>query len=458
MRSKICGVFLLAAVSIPVVASGQQLPQYEVRDLGTLGGIASGGTDLNDAGDVTGWSLANDFDEDGDTIFHAFLNSDDQMIDLGRMFFDTAAELSKTVSINNAGQITWTSDTRHAVLFDGVTRTELETTGRSEALDINDAGQVTGSFTSQQGVTHPFLFSVGSMLDIGPDLIFGEGRDINNAGQITGRYLSDESSGPFLYSDGTFTQLASASEPGGEGLAINEHGQITGFAANGHAFLYTGGSMIDLGTLGGGSSEGVSINNSGEVVGTSFTFDGRSRAFLYTNDALVDLGTLGGQRSVATKINDAGEVVGYSEIADGTVHAFVFSNDEMLDLGTLGGAGIPGGLAGSIAVDINVLGQITGIAHTSDNQIHAFLATPISLLFSRLLASVTGVGAGPGLANTVARAESYFEADDLNGTCRALSSFIVKVSTPANLRKIGETKVGELASDASRIRSAVGCP
>jgi len=456
MSSKLYRVALLGTLLIPLVASGE-LPQYEMRDLETLGGgNSSTGMDLNNAGAVVGSSDTDDRNEDGDTIFHAFLYSDGQMSDLGRMFFDTGAELGKTVSINNAGQVTWTSETRHAVLFDGTTTIELATSGQSSALDINDAGQVTGSFTSPQGSTHPFLFVGGSMLDIGPGLIRGEGRDVNNAGQVTGTYFSDESGGPFLYSDGVLMQLASLGEFGGEGLAINEHGQVTGSAANGHAFLYTDGSMVDLGTLGGFSSEGVSINNAGDVAGTSFA-SGQSRAFLYTNSALVDLGTLGGQQSVATKINDAGDVVGYSETADGTIHAFVFVNDEMFDLGTLGGAGIPNAMAGSIAVDINAVGQITGIARTSDNQVHAFLATPISLLFSQLLASVTEVGPGQSLIGPVTRANSNFDADDLNGTCRALSSFISKVSNPANLRRMGEAVVRERVSEASRIAAAVGC-
>ena len=63
------------------------------------------------------------------------------------------------------------------------------------------------------------------------------------------------------------------------GLAINDSGQVTGFAdtaAEGvaHAFLWDGTTVRDLGTLGGSESQGVAINASGQVTGGAETAEG----------------------------------------------------------------------------------------------------------------------------------------------------------------------------------------
>ena len=62
----------------------------------------------------------------------------------------------------------------------------------------------------------------------------------------------------FLYSNGTMQDLGSLGGDGGVAYGINAGGQIVGYASTAagacHAFLYSNGAMTDLGTLGGDES------------------------------------------------------------------------------------------------------------------------------------------------------------------------------------------------------------
>ena len=104
---------------------------------------------------------------------------------------------------------------------------------------------------------------------------------INNSGQIVG--YADTASGQthaFLYSGGTMTDLGTL--PGGTysfATGINNNGQIVGYSttASGqtHAFLYSGGQMTDLGTLPGGTNSWATGIN-----------DRRSNRWIFANSTL----------------------------------------------------------------------------------------------------------------------------------------------------------------------------
>jgi probable HAF family extracellular repeat protein len=115
----------------------------------------------------------------------------------------------------------------------------------------------------------------------------------------------------------------------GGGLAINDRGQVTGWASvppdssKSHAFFYSDGVMIDIGTFGGKETLGLAINNRGQVVGWGhLPGDTETHAFLYSDGAMIDINPAGWSKSQAFGINDQGQIVGYGVNTNGRLHAF----------------------------------------------------------------------------------------------------------------------------------------
>jgi probable HAF family extracellular repeat protein len=230
-----------------------------------------------------------------------------------------------------------------------------------------------------------------------------------------------------------------------------------------HAFRATPGQpMEDLGTLGGADSGAYAISGSGQVVGISHTATGASHAFRATpGQPMEDLGTLGGTSSYATNINAAGQVVGTSEAITPSgfqSHAFLYDNGVMVDIGKLAFDG------NTFANDINDVGQVVGLhvvrwTGPPDEWFEgdAVLWTPISLLFSRLLDDVTGVGPGKSLAQKVRIATAYYDANDGPATCAMLRAFGNEVKAQSGKKKLSRDLAQQLMNDARTIRVAIGC-
>jgi len=167
---------------------------------------------------------------------------------------------------------------------------------------------------------------------------------LNTLGDVTGSYLSGGLERAFVWHDTNGNKQVDAGEMvdlgtlGGTqscGYAINDSGQVTGWAyktgkTNQVAFIWTDanhnwqsntGEMASIGTLGGTTSRGYAINNAGIVTGLSYLADESKRAFRWVDgdgdwkyDAgeTANLGTLGGNQSRAYGINNAGNVAGYA--------------------------------------------------------------------------------------------------------------------------------------------------
>jgi len=119
----------------------------------------------------------------------------------------------------------------------------------------------------------PPQYTVVDLGTLGGDFVYAQG--INNSGQVTGSSSLAGGFNPyyaFLYSNGSMQDLGTL---GGQsfGYGINNSGQVAGtyFVAGTdnqyRAFLYSNGSMQDLGTLGGLKSGAAGINNFGQVTG-----------------------------------------------------------------------------------------------------------------------------------------------------------------------------------------------
>ena len=272
-----------------------------------------------------------------------------------------------------------------AMVVSDVTR--LPTLGGSytNAIDINDAGQVVGvSSLALPGVVHhAFLWTLaGGMQDLGTlGGTYSVAYAINQAGEVVGmsRTPGDVAPHAFLWSSGHgMRDLGTLGGTESVATGINDKGAVVGYSdvagnANQHAFIWTRAEgMQDLGTLAGGrfNSRASDINNAGQVVGASAVAEYVSRPFLWTaGEGMRDLGSFGGTFSGATAINEAGEIVGYSNRPTDVVHAFLWTPAAgMRDLGTLSG------VSHSEAHDINEAGQVFGLSNAVDGE-HGFVWT-----------------------------------------------------------------------------------
>jgi probable HAF family extracellular repeat protein len=114
------------------------------QDLGTLGGtFSSHAYDINDSGQVTGYSITSQGE-----AYHAFLYDEGVMQDIG--WLDSWLDSTFGLGINNSGQIVGVSGGR-AFLYSGGAMVDLNSLidplsgwALGNAWAINDAGQITG--------------------------------------------------------------------------------------------------------------------------------------------------------------------------------------------------------------------------------------------------------------------------------------------------------------------------
>jgi len=206
---------------------------------------------------------------------------------------------------------------------------------------------------------------------------------INDAGQVVGyaytagSYYGSPQRHAFFYSDGVMSIMGTPGETDAVAFDINSSGQATGYTTipNGvntvevRAFVYQNGSIETLPSSAQYSAYGYAINASGEVAGCM-----DNQAAVFSGGGSLNLGTLGGSQSFAFAINSSGQVVGYSTLAgDNEAAAFIYTPGAgMQNLGTLAGA--TSNYMPIWASDINDAGQVIGIAVNQENQTrHGFL-------------------------------------------------------------------------------------
>lgn len=209
-----------------------------MRVLGTLGGDFSYATAINDAGQVVGYSHTLDDRE------HAFLYTDNRMIDLGTLASRNIYSFAS--DINARGQVTghWVDDQgyQRGFIYENGVMKDIGTLGGrwSMANAINDAGDVVGIAETMSFGIHGFVRRNGQMIDIGSLGGGGAGaHDINNLGEVIGSAFGGPS-GPILWRDGVMYDINQYLLPGSgytlDSLArINDLGQIlaTGCTAGG---------------------------------------------------------------------------------------------------------------------------------------------------------------------------------------------------------------------------------
>ncbi len=342
--------------------------EFDVVDLGTLGGNASGALAINDRSQVVGWAL----DDLGQT--QAFLWQGGGLTGLG---FLPGEFYSMANAINNNGDIVGFSyvgpTAQHAFLCRSNSLEDLGTLGgtRSVARGINERGEVTGwALLTNSTDPHAFFWSTNQFVNIPPfhGWYSSEGNDINESGALCGvtflwatsyswwGFVWIDLNGNRLHDDGEMQLLGSlgvtyTAGSGSRADAINDSGQVVGWTCitnldyPRHAFLVTprngqwkipagapitsNSLMQSLGVLGGptNNSWARDINNETWIVGTADLPSGTNQAFLWRYGAMENLNDLiatnsGWVLTEAAGINEHNEIVG-SGLHHGQPRAFL---------------------------------------------------------------------------------------------------------------------------------------
>src|SRR5215469_332667 len=338
---------------------------------------------------------------------------------------------------------------RALIDVDGV-KTDLGTLGGANSWmmwgEINDSGQVVGdsetALPDPNGEdvcgfgTHrtcrPFLWqpsnirarpAVGKMSAL-PTLggNNGQASAINNRGQIVGfaengtvdstcpaNTTNDMVDLPVLWENGKAEALPTVgNDPDGVAYWINDRGEAVGYSGTCttalHVVSWQYGTHSVLPDLGNGGI-GYGINNQGQIVGAVGSVDGSTQTgAIWQNGRLTSFRLLPGDfGGLATGINQKGQVVGSNYDSNfNWAHGFIWQGGVVTDLNKLFPAS--SNLYVTMANRINDRGQISGMAIVMSGpdecSIHAFLATPI------------GAGAGESVADVApARPQSKLQAN-----------------------------------------------
>jgi probable HAF family extracellular repeat protein len=183
----------------------------------------------------------------------------------------------------------------------------------------------------------------------------------------------------FIWQNNTISALPTLGGNNGQASAINNSGQVAGYAENGIAdstcpsgtvnfmidlpVMWSNGVAMALPTI-NGDPDGVAfgINNRGQAVGYSGTCTSANYAIVWENGTATKLRDLGTPGGIAYAINNHNQVVGQAVNSDGTALAAIWQNHKVAALG--GGTLVSGDVA-SFATSINNQGQAVGSSFSS---------------------------------------------------------------------------------------------
>jgi len=286
------------------------LQNGEIVDLGTLGGDFSYGNAMNNRGEVAGIALntvPDPFSYLGGTETHAFVWRNGYMEDLGTLGGPDSwgADVNERGDIVGWSYINSTPNSNNGPFCGANVPTQDPVLWRrdGEMIDL-------GTFGGTCGV-------VGSMFNAGSGGAINNRGQIVGTSNLAG----NQSHHAFLWNEGALMDLGTLGGDNSDAYWINDAGEIVGAAdvpgteQNHHAFLWQNGKMTDLGTAKGWPcSTAIDINSKGRVIiDTGICFVGGGPGMLWENGTLYDLNKLippnsGIYISGVNFVNDRGEI------------------------------------------------------------------------------------------------------------------------------------------------------
>ena len=337
-RKKDFAVFALPFLCLFFPATAEAQTAYTIQDLGPLYHLGAAVVGLNNRGEITARALTlpdgNGYIYSQGMLQSVITGSIGNLNDKGLtplpdlLYYNGQANGQATLYDIHTGQ-------------SQIVGLPSNSGDSAEAVNQNGdaAGVTTIRFQSSQ-ILNAALFRNGQTLNIGALTDGGKSyaTALNNQDEVTGYGLTASGyNHAFLYTGGSMRDIGTLSGYStSQGRSINASGQIVGVsigATSSRAFLYQSGAMQDLGTLGGPSSNAFGINNAGVIVGAAQTQDGSTEPFVYSGGVMRNLlemlpdapdWTFG----AAEAINDRGQIAGFA------IHKGPMGNEMVLFLAT----------------------------------------------------------------------------------------------------------------------------
>ena len=303
-----------------LVMSRVAASRYEAIEIPSLGGWYTEPRAINNRGDATGFSYF-----DGTDVAHAFLYSGGTTRDLGTL----GGRESFGRDLNDAGDVVGYSETAasfdHAFVYRDGSMQDLGTLGGfySEASAISDGGRVVGTAEDGDGFYRAFFYENGQMTALPIEAMYARGEAINDFDFIAGEFTTPENAVHAFVFGYLFKDIGTLGGDQAYVQAMNTSGEVVGVStplgAGLTGFLYRDGVMRELVPT---YNEPSDINDAGVVVGYAhFGNDGHAFVWDAVNgiqdlNALIDP-QLGWTLQVAAGINDLGQIVGHGYKAGG---------------------------------------------------------------------------------------------------------------------------------------------
>jgi uncharacterized membrane protein len=212
----------------------------------------------------------------------------------------------------------------------------------SEAFKSNDRGDVVGEFVGDDGFTHGFLLSNGTLTTLDfPGASDTLATGINESGTVAGFWDIVDSSGNliadhgFTWKDGQFSQVDFPGAADTAVFGINARGDLVGGWDTGitspleHGFVISQQGPTSFDVPGATITQADDINASGGIAGVYIDATGNQHGFLLDGTKLTTIDFPGAAVSSVWGINSAGQMVGnYRLQPSGAPHGFLAQPEE----------------------------------------------------------------------------------------------------------------------------------